>query len=69
MRTLLTRVRWQPPKRCEPKGFGPLFGLECGKQSPSVGFLGAFSLQLSFSVKRTETRIHAIIIYKNVLTG
>jgi hypothetical protein len=37
---------------CEPKGFGPLFGLACGQQSPLVGFLGAFSLQLSFGVQK-----------------
>jgi hypothetical protein len=37
---------------CEPKGFGPLFGLACGQQSPLVGFLGAFSLLLSFGEQK-----------------
>jgi hypothetical protein len=37
---------------CELKDFVPCNALACGQQSPLVGFLGAFSLSLSFSVKR-----------------
>ena len=51
--TLLQKVRLQPPKMCEPDGFGPhvALALRDNKVHP-VGFLGSFSLQLSFSAKR-----------------
>jgi hypothetical protein len=37
---------------CEIDGVEPLFGWARGKQHHQFGFLGAFSLLLSFSVKR-----------------
>ena len=37
---------------CELKDFGPCNALACGQQSPSVGFLGTFSLPLSFGAQK-----------------
>ena len=50
----LISVRWQDPKKCEPGGFGPMRRWIVRKKSHPVGFLGSFSLLLSFSAKRKE---------------
>jgi hypothetical protein len=42
----------QTPKRRELEGFWPDVALACAIKNPTVGFLGRFSLLLSFPAKR-----------------
>jgi hypothetical protein len=46
---------------CEPAGFGPRQGRHVRQQIQQVGFLGGFSLLLSFAAKKKVKKNNSII--------